>query len=88
LFICIAIIRFAEKNSAKLLKEEFNLTDVLNYYKTNFKTEYSSKVSEYLIAYYKSRCEYFANNTEDVFAEKDVTNTNYEFSYNGMSGIF
>ena len=88
LFICVAIIRFAEKNSARLLKEEFNLTDVLNYYKTNFKTEYSSKVSEYLIAYYKSRCEYFANNSEDVFAEKDVTNTNYEFSYNGMSGIF
>jgi len=45
LFICVAIIRFAEKNSARLLKEEFNLTDVLNYYKTNFKTEYSSKVS-------------------------------------------
>lgn len=91
-FICVAIVRYAENNSSKILSStsKVKLTDVLNYYGNTFKTEYAKSVSSYLIGYYNERVEYFnlLKRRGDHIAKSDYDQTEYEFVHNGMRGIY
>lgn len=79
LFMCAAICKYAEANVEKILSEPGNisLVEVLNYYRDHFpKDENATFLSEYLNAYYTSRCEVFAKDLkkEDKISEHDIKN--------------
>lgn len=93
LFICIAIIRYTEKNSSRILvnRSKISLKEVLNYYGENFKSTYAEKVSEYLIDYVDNRTNYFKNKTllGDKLVEEDFTNElDYSFDNGILKSIF
>lgn len=59
------------------------------YYRDTFKTQYSKKVSEYLLAYYKNRVEYFNRlRSFDTYAETDYSEKDFSFVHNEMKEIF
>jgi hypothetical protein len=91
-FICVAIVRYAENNSSKILnsKNKIKLIDILNYYGDTFKTEYARNVSKYLIEYYNTRVQYFIDlkRKGDIPAKDDYNKTDYEFIHNGMRSIY
>ncbi len=93
LFICNAILKYAEVNSGRIMVDPMktiSLESVLNYYKDNFKTSYATSVSEYLIAYYKSRVITFADLKAkgDYGAQDDYGQKIYSFEHQGMSDLF
>jgi hypothetical protein len=60
LFICAAIIKYAELYPQACIGEErIRFTDVLNYYQLSRKTDYSQQLSANLIEYYNDRCDLF-----------------------------
>jgi hypothetical protein len=93
LFICVAIVRYAEQNSSKLvsnLDKRISLEEILMYYGNNFKTEYAKSVSKYLIAYYNNRVQYFdkLHKNGDNIAEDDYLEKDFSFSHEGMKGLY
>lgn len=94
LFICNAILRYAEKNMLEIFKNpsKISIIDVLNYYKDNFKRNSIAEfLSEYLIAYYKDKCAIFAKDYAkgDVLSMHDINeDKNYTFSYKGIVNLF
>lgn len=91
LFICNAIIRFAEHNIERILSEDgkISFTDVLNFYAEQFpKDKNAVFLSEYLIAYYNSRCKAFAKDMEkeDKLSEWDIKHDKkFTFEHEGIT---
>lgn len=90
LFICNAIVRYAENNVQKILSDsKIKLSDVLDYYADHFKGNESAEfLSEYLKAYYKERCKVFKKDMEsgDKVSNHDITNDkDFKFSYKGVA---
>lgn len=91
LFICVAIVRYCEQNSSKIINgKATNLIEVLNYYGDTFKSEYARRVSGYLIAYYKDRRDFFLKKRlgGDTVVQEDYIEKDYEFANLGMKEIF
>lgn len=92
LFICIAIVRYTEVNSSRIILDRgvYKLSDVIDYYKTTFKTQFAENVSNYLNAYVKSRQEFFGMKTAegDKVVASDYQEKEYTFEAAGISGIF
>jgi hypothetical protein len=93
LFICVAIVRYAEQNSSKLVSDpdkRISLEEVLMYYGNTFKTEYAKSVSKYLIGYYNNRVQYFdkLHKNGDNIAEDDYLEKDFSFSHEGMKGLY
>jgi hypothetical protein len=78
LFICIAIVKYAEENTLKILgaKDKINLNEVLSVY--NNLDEEGLKVSEYLQEYVLSR--------KESFDEYYYNNNFYDSSINEIDG--
>lgn len=93
LFICIAILRYAEKHAKKILTTNTPITldDVLNYYADTFKSKDAIFLSEYLKAYVKERKDYFRKDFErgDYTSEKEqAQDKHYKFTYEGVDWLF
>ncbi len=91
-FICAAIIKYAEANSARIIlqNEPFKLSDVIDYYGKTFKTPFAIGVSEYLNAYVDHRQDFFSRKTMegDKIVKSDYEEKDYVFAYKGLSGVF
>lgn len=92
LFICIAIIKYAEANSTKIVlsTKKFNLAEVIDYYKNTFKTTYASNVSNYLNAYVKERQDMFnkCRLAGDNICKDDYQETSYSFTDGVLERVF
>lgn len=93
LFICNAIIKYAETNMLRVFsRDKITMKEVLNYYKTAFKGDKDATfLSEYLNEYFVQRKKYFAEllsvgdraGINSVIQEK-----NYKFEYEGVGYLF
>lgn len=87
LFICNAIVKYAEKHIRDIITCEGNISliNVLKHYATEHPTSKAAKyLTEYLIAYYNSRCAVFAADFQkgDKLSEHDITNDKtFDFTY-------
>lgn len=90
LFMCNAIIKFAESNQQQLITgTKFTLKDVFDYYSN--KSETGKFVSEYLWEYYKYKVAIFEKDLEknDYISMHDITNDHkFEFTYKGIGYWF
>lgn len=93
LFICNAIIKYAESNILRVFtKEKISLKEVLNYYKITFKGDKDAAfLSEYLYEYYTQRKKYF----NELLSVGDRAGINsmlqedrYLFQHDGMDYLF
>ena len=91
LFICNAIIKYAENNTNRILLTNcaISLNDILSYY-----NRYGSKgkfLTEYLQAYVQSRKDAFLEDYQngDRVSEWDYKNdSGYKFTYNNITNLF
>jgi hypothetical protein len=93
LFICNAILKYAEKNARKILSsaDKISLNEVLDYYKDNFKTKEADFLSRYLKAYVEDRKQYFANDNArgDYESRKElVGDKTYSFGFEDVTWLF
>lgn len=91
LFICNAILKFCELNYGNILKnKKYSLNDVLDYYKTTFKTEYAKNVSEYLKEYVQNRKNYYTKCKEnsDAIGMSELNDANFTFSTSVLTNIY
>jgi hypothetical protein len=91
LFICNAIVRFAEENAEKIITtpRKITLSEILRYY-TRF-GEKGQTLSEYLISYVRSRKEEFYRDYEkgDYVSKWDITeDKSYVFPFQGIENMF
>lgn len=91
LFICNAILKFAENNIERILGEDGKIpfSEVLGYYGEHFPKNKEAKfLSAYLQAYYDARCKQFAKDLEkeDKISEHDIKNDKkFTFAYDGVT---
>ncbi len=91
LFMCVAMVKYAEANVQTILSEagKVDFVDVLNYYRDHFPGDKNAAfLSEYLIAYYKSRCAVFAKDVEkdDKLSAHDLDgDKKFTFSHEGVT---
>lgn len=93
LFICIAIVRYAEQHSSHLIVEsnKVSITEVLNYYRDTVKTKYGIKVSKYLNDYYASRVAYFKKKRDagDALVKEDyLLEEEYSFDNGVLQSVY
>lgn len=94
LFICNAIVKYAEVHQLEMFKSlaPISLVEVLYYYRDTFpNSERAAFLSDYLIAYYKERCSIFKRDMEkeDKVSDHELRNDkHYTFVYQGMSMLF
>lgn len=95
LFICLAILKYADKNALQILKmkdkETVSLKELLTIYEDNFPKDGKARfLSEYLYAYFRERQEAFKKDYKrgDVISSWDIDeDKEYSFSYNGVKGL-
>lgn len=94
LFICNAIVSYAEVNEKKILTTDKKITfeEILNHYKNHFKGNNTAEfLSKYLIAYYKERCAYFEKDfkNNDYASELEaIKDKEYSFTFEGVTNLF
>lgn len=95
LFICNAIIKYADKYANEIIRgKDVSLKDVLNYYKkAHPRNEKAKFLSEYLIAYYEERRSVLWTKAwkkeKDNVCDFDIrADKNYTFSYGGVVHLF
>lgn len=84
IFMCAAIVRFAEKYPKRCISNEnISFIDVLNYYKEINSSSYSLKLSTNLVSYYEERCKLFDADLRkgDFTSTHDITSDNM-YSFN------
>lgn len=88
LFMCNAIVRFAEKYPKRCISnKKVTFEDVLYYYaEISNGASYAAALSENLIAYYKDRCKLFEGDYKkgDLISMHDIISDS-EFSLNALS---
>lgn len=93
LFICNAIIRYAEKNIEKIITSPKNISlkEVLDFYKTEYPTNQSAVLlSDYLNAYYNYRKKVFEKDIAngDKISEHEMhRDKEYSFEYKGLASL-
>lgn len=91
LFICNAIVKYAEKHMREILEGEgkISFTQVLNYYVDEFPRSSTARMlSKYLIGYYENRCNTFARDLEngDKLSEHDIKDDKtFNFALDGVT---
>lgn len=93
LFMCNAIVRYAEKHSKEILSssEPISLDTVLDYYATTFKTKEGKFLSSYLKAYVADRKAYFLKDYKrgDYISQAEIdSDKTYVFTYEGVDWLF
>ena len=94
LFICNAIVKYAETNSKEILttKRQITLKDVLSYYTTAFKNDKNAEfLVEYLMAYISERQKRFQKDYDrgDYVSQWEMDeDKSYRFSYGGVTNLF
>lgn len=93
MFICNAIVKYAEKNIDKIVTTSGNipLKEVINYYQNAFpKDENAAFLSEYLNAYYNYRKKVFdkdVSNGDRISEHEIIRDKDYSFEYKGIEGL-
>lgn len=92
LFICNAIVKYANTHANKILntKDEITLNDVLNYYADTYPTR-GKFLSDYLKEYVRQRKELFYNDyvKGDYISNWDITgDKDYVFSFGNVTHLF
>jgi Putative amidoligase enzyme len=92
LFICNAIIKYAEFNAKSILSsgDPIKLDNVLDFYKNHYKTNDAELLSNYLKTYVNDRKSYFEKDrkNKDYTSIKELeTDKDYEFKYDGTELI-
>lgn len=93
MFICVALIRYAENNALDILtnKNNISIKSVLGIFAEMHPTDPKSGfLGDYLYAYFESRRAAFAKDYKngDVVSMWDIEeDEDYEFSYNGQKGL-
>jgi hypothetical protein len=93
LYICNAIVKYAEVHAKEILSSNapISLDEVLNYYKSTFRTKEASFLSNYLKAYVKDRKDYFLKDQKrgDYVSEKEMADDKtFVFKYEGIDWFF
>lgn len=92
LFICNAIVRYAEKHVDDIFTgKKITMTQILNYYRDKFNNPDAAFLSKYLIAYFNERSKMFNADRAigDRLSEHTITNDKkYKFSFEGVSDLF
>lgn len=93
LFICNAIVKYAETNAKKILMGESSITleEVVNWYKEEIGNKEACFLSEYLNAYINDRKTYFLRdykNNDYLSLDEMNTDCNYSFSYKDVQHLF
>lgn len=93
LFICNAIVRYAEKNPTSILSssDPIKLDTVLDYYATTFKNKDAIFLSNYLKAYVQNRKEYFLADfkKDDYTSPREMRDDKtFRFEYEGVDWFF
>lgn len=93
LFICNAIVRYAETHAKKILSDgsPIPLNTVLDYYADTFKTKEAIFLSDYLKAYVQDRKDYFYKdfNRGDFISDRELQDDKtYVFEYKGVSWLY
>lgn len=93
LFICSAILQYAEANAKLILTntKAITLNDILDYYADHYKNKDSQFLSEYLKAYVEDRKNYFLNDfkNNDYISQAEMDNDKkYTFEYKGVQWLF
>lgn len=89
-FICLAILKYADKNSTKILTDlykENTLKEVLSVYPESS----GFQLSEYLYSYYVNRVSYHENRIKngDLLSEREYTDEkNFRFTAAGVTDIY
>lgn len=90
LYICNAILRFAEKHQTELINNKsFSLKNVFDYYSD--KSETGKFVSEYLYAYYEHKKKLFEEDFKkgDIISMWDIDKDHiFDFTYQGIGYWF
>lgn len=93
LFICRAIIGYAEENAKAILgtSNQISMLEVLDYYRNKYPTnERAAFLSDYLQAYFKERCKIFERDLkkEDKLSSHEQDHDKeYKFVYQGISSL-
>jgi hypothetical protein len=93
LFICNAIVRYAEKNAKQILSSgnPIPMDEILNYYADTFPTKEGKFLSSYLKAYATDRTKYFTTmaGKGDYICEAEIKeDKTYTFEHEGVSWLF
>lgn len=93
LFICNAILKYAEKNPKHILSSSnpISLDTIMDYYAEHFKTKESKQLSSYLKAYIANRKAYFLGEKKNgnlQCAEEQVADKTYVFEHEGVTELF
>lgn len=89
-FICLAILKYTDKNSTKILtdlRHENTLREVLSVYPETSNLQ----LSEYLYKYYINRVTYHENRAKngDLLSEREYKDEkNFTFTSNGITDIY
>lgn len=93
LFICLAIIKYAQHNSKALITSDraVSLKEVLDIFQVLYPLDAKAKfLSEYLYQYFKQRQSKCKKDLEreDYISEWDIRDDKkYEFEYEGVKGL-
>lgn len=93
LFMCNAIIKYAQDNAQLILSQEGNIKflDVLYYYRDKYPyDERAAFLSDYLIAYYEERCRVFKRDIakEDKLSDHErINDKQYKFTFQGITSL-
>lgn len=92
LFICNAIVKYAEKNALAILSgdKKITLADIMDYYKT-FKNKEGDFLCEYLKAYIANRQAYFLKdklNNDAESKKEQLDDKQFKFIHEGISDLF
>jgi Putative amidoligase enzyme len=93
LFIVNALVKYASLHAGDIIKSssKISLSNVLDYYKDNYKTDRAEFLSEYLNAYCKERKNMFEKDflKGDKISLYDIEKDfDYEFKYKGVTHLF
>lgn len=81
-FICVAIIKYCEKNTFSILKaDKISLNEVLEVFD-------DTRVSSYLKSYVKERTNYFSNISTEDDCYTDANDNLYEFKFGNLDSIY
>lgn len=88
-FICLALIKFADKNSSKILTDpsfSYTLKDVFDVYPNGS----LFPMSDYLYAYFQNRKQYHANckSNGDAMSRNECREINYTFTHSGITELY
>ena len=81
-FICVAIIKYAEKNSFKILNSDrISLNEIINVFE-------DKEIANYLNAYIDNRKDYFGSCDQEDDCHLDANEKDFQFKFGNIDSIY